>query len=101
LDMKTTTKAIDLSRYTLSESLDFVSVAAFRLKMSHLEGIVNIDRHACCGTEEVARWIVSAQRVGAELIRTSCKRATHEDWDRRERIIERSSDTINTLKGMR
>ena len=72
-----------------------VPVAEFRQAIEHLERKVRCDYGACVNNDERARWAVCTRIVGAELIGMTCKRATQEDWDRRERAIDRSADLLS------
>lgn len=83
------------SEITISENPEVVPVREFRNRISLLERLVNVDRHACKGAHEVERWRLTVQRIGSELIATACKRATAQDWQRRERIIDRSARMLN------
>lgn len=76
-----------------------VPVREFRARISHLERLVAVDRSACKGADELARWRRTAQRIGSELIATTCALATREDWERRERAIERST-RLTTADGL-
>ncbi len=93
--MKTTNNtALDLDIHTVANDAVVVKVADFRNAIERLERIVRVDRHACVGTKERARWFEIACRAGRDLIQTTCKRANRGDWDRRERAIDASTDAI-------
>jgi hypothetical protein len=80
-----------MSNITISETPETVNVAEFRNRIQHLEQLVHRDRHSCANSAEVERWVRSVQRIGGELIATTCKRATADDWTRRERVIDAST----------
>lgn len=79
---------------TLSADPETVPVAVFRGRIAHLEKLINVDRHSCANERERERWARAVRRIGSELIATTCRRATAEDWERRERIIDRSTDLL-------
>lgn len=87
-------RGVSTMERTLAPHPVAVPVREFRARISHLERLVNVDRHACRGAVELARWRRAAQRIGSELIATTCARATREDWERRERAIERSASLL-------
>jgi hypothetical protein len=93
--------ATDLSLYTfpLDGSPVAVTVAEFRNAIEHLERKINVDYHACQGKAEQADWAWSTRRVGATLIGMTCKRATKDDWMRRERIIDKSAHLLSSQAG--
>lgn len=91
---------LDLSCYTIADNARAVRVAEFRNAIEHVERLVHCDRHSCVSDAEKARWIEAARRIGRELIATTCKRARREDWDRRERAIDASTDAIFKMLGM-
>jgi hypothetical protein len=76
-----------------------VPVAEFRNAIEHLERKVNVDYHACQGKAELESWVWEARRAGSRLIGMTCKRASKDDWMRRERIIDKSAHLLNTLAG--
>ena len=86
---------MNLNEYTLGKKNEAVNVAEFRNRIQHLERTIHIDRHACVGSDEKALNVDNARRVGVLLIATTCKRATHDDWERRERIIDLSTAYID------
>lgn len=85
------TAAIDMSIFTTVSPTETVNVAEFRNRIEHLERLVAVDYHACRGVAELVRWAGRARRIGSELIHTTCKRATADDWMRRERAVDRST----------
>ncbi|MBU1014787.1 MAG: hypothetical protein KKG99_17470 [Bacteroidetes bacterium] len=76
---------------TMGDNPETVNVEEFRRRICHLERIIHVDRHACVGPEEKEGNLNIMKRVGSELINTTCKRATEDDWTRRESIIDRST----------
>lgn len=90
--------AIDMSIYTTATPVETVNVAEFRNRIEHLERLVNADFGACVNAAERANWAASARRIGSELIHTTCIRATVADWNRRERIIDRSTTLLMKLE---
>jgi len=91
------TTAIDMSIYTTATPVAAVPVAEFRNRIQHLERLVHADYGACVNAAERANWAASARRIGSELIHTTCRRATVEDWNRRERAIDRSTSLLMRL----
>lgn len=87
---------MDMMLYTMptADQAVTVKVAEFRGAIEHLERLVRCDWHACVNNAERARCIDSMKRVGAELICMVCKRATVDDMNRRERVIDRSAAII-------
>jgi GTP cyclohydrolase III len=87
---------MDNSNYTMPDASEAVTVkiADFRRAIEHLERKLHVDYHACVGAAERAAWAAQARRVGSELIRLVCKRATADDMDRRERALDRSTALI-------
>lgn len=85
---------MNAAEITMWENPEAVPVREFRNRIEHLERKVHCDRHSCKGAHEIARWIREVQRVACELSRTTCKRATAEDWQRRETALTRSADAI-------
>lgn len=81
---------------TISENPEIVPVAEFRDRIKHLERIIHVDACACVDGVELGRCRRIAQRIGAELIASTSKRAKLEDWERRERVIERSTAFVNS-----
>jgi len=53
-----------------------MKVSEFRAMTEHLERVVNVDRHACVGPAEKAKWVDVARRIGDELVKAHCARAT-------------------------
>jgi hypothetical protein len=82
---------INLNEYTLSANAETVSVSEFRDRVAHLERLHNCDRHSCVGISEKKTHVERVKRVASELIGTTCKRAKAADWDRRERIIDKTA----------
>jgi hypothetical protein len=82
---------IDLRNFTIADQAETVPVAEFRNRIEHLHALVSCDYHSAVGENERARWCDSARLIGAELIATTCKRATLRDWEARERAIDRSA----------
>lgn len=87
---------IDMSVYTfpLEGVPATANVADFRQAIAHLEDLVNRDYHACVSVSERAKCLELMKRFGGELIGLTCKRATLEDWNRRESAIERSTKLL-------
>ncbi len=92
------TTAIDMSIFTIESPFESVAVADFRNRIEHLERLVAVDYHACVGTTERNDWAHRARRVGSTLIHTTCKRATADDWMRRERAIDRSTSLLGKVQ---
>lgn len=92
---------IDLSNFTTlpASETTTVPVAEFRQVIEHLERLISCDYHSARGEQELLRWKDRARNVGAELIGLTCKRATLEDWQRRERAIDRSAALITREPG--
>ncbi len=84
----------DTSHATISPDPETVNVTEFRSRIDHLNRIVRFDYHSSVGAREIAIWVQRAQRIGADLIATTCTRATQADWDKREAAIEASTDQI-------
>ena len=89
--------ALDMSIFTIGSPLETVNVAEFRGRIEHLERLAS-DYHSCVDRFERAKWAVIARRIGSELIHTTCKRATTEDWMRRERAIDRSTSLLGKVQ---
>jgi nanoRNase/pAp phosphatase (c-di-AMP/oligoRNAs hydrolase) len=89
--------AANTADYTISADAQTVKVADFRNAIERLERIVRVDFHACVDADERAQWVERAKRAGRELIATTCKRANHNDWMRRERAIDASTDRIGEV----
>jgi hypothetical protein len=81
----------------ISGTVNTVNVAEFRQQIEHLERLVNCDWHACANDAERADWAFRARKVGSELIHMACKRATVADMDRRERVLDKSTQRLATL----
>lgn len=79
---------------TVSEQPVIVPVAVLRARTEHLERLVHADRHSCVTPEEVARWVVRARGVAAELQGNVSRRATAADWQRRESALDASASAI-------
>ncbi len=79
---------------TIAPNAQPVPVAEFRNRISTLERMIRVDLAACVGATERSRWAVSARRIAADLIATDCKRATGDDWTRRERAIDRAATLV-------
>jgi hypothetical protein len=77
--------------------METVNVSEFRNRIEHLERRIHCDYHSARDGAEKRNWRAVTERVGAELIATVCKRATQDDWDRRERAIDRSTDLISRI----
>lgn len=85
---------IDMTPYTQGNCLITVPVAEFRNQVGMLEDQVNLHYHSCVGASERAHWAEMTQRVGRKLLNLHSKRATKQDWDRREKALERSTVLI-------
>lgn len=87
------------ARYTVPAvgSEYMVKVADFRDEIDHLFRVCNVDFHACVDATEKARWAEIARKVASSLSAMSCKRATVQDWDRREAALERSATLISKV----
>lgn len=79
--------------YTIADNAETVSVSEFRFAIFCVENKIH-DLSACVGKRERSRWLSEARATGARLIATTCKRAKREDWERRERAIDRSAALI-------
>lgn len=75
-----------------------VNVGEFRGAIEHLERLVHYDYHSAHGPAEKADWLARTKRVGAHLIGLFCKRATADDWMRRERVLDRSTALIEKCR---
>ncbi len=89
---------MDLSIYTTGENREVVKVAEFRNRIAHLERIFHADWCACVGEAERNYNLRIMERIGRELIDTTCKRATKQDWERREKIIDSSTSRLCEYK---
>jgi len=89
------------ARYTVPAvgSENVVKIADFRDEIDHLFRVCNVDFHACVGVEEKARWVEIARKVAINLSGMTCKRATVQDWDRREAALDRSASLIISVRG--
>ncbi len=83
-----------IEKYTRIENTEIVSVGEFRSRVRHLERVFHNDRHACVGDAEKAGNLRIMFNVMQELICTESKRAKFEDWEERERIIDKCSSYI-------
>ena len=82
------------ARHTISDNPTTVPVAEFRSRIDHAVRVVRVDRPACVGAGEVARWVEIAKAVGDAVIDSTCVRATADDWARREAAIDASTTAI-------
>lgn len=85
---------INRAEITIAPNAQPVPVAEFRNRIQLLERKINVDRSACANDRERARWVSEARQLAAALIATDCKRATAQDWTRRERAIDRATDCV-------
>ena len=83
---------------TIAPTAAVVPVREFRQLIAHLERLISVDRSACVDSTEIGRWAELARRVTSRLIATDCKRATADDWKRRERAIDRSTRLVLAAK---
>jgi hypothetical protein len=86
----------DMSQCTIlaPSEMTTVNVSDFRRAIEHIERIVSVDYHSAHPGAELLAWVERAKQLGSELIGLTCKRATAEDWLRRERAIDRSASLI-------
>lgn len=89
------------AHYTQPDTSDalIVNVAAFRQQIQSVEESCQRDYHACANATERASWAASTGRAAAELTRMTCKRATTQDMDRRERALDKSATLIIKVRG--
>ena len=71
-----------------------MKVSEFRAMTEHLERVVNVDRHACVGPAEKAKWVDVARRIGDELVKAHCARATASDLSARKAAVEACADAV-------
>jgi hypothetical protein len=79
------------NEYTIGTAPKNVKVSEFRSRIQYAERLFHTDRQACVGAAEKAQNEAMVKYACSELMNTVCNRATQDDWNRRENIIDRAA----------